>query len=136
MPTEHNTLKFTAGVSMTGDSPGDLTDADIPGFLGDLHLHIPAEVFGTLPAVVAAHRLELGHGMEALVERRDAGRRHGGGGGVGLGASAAGRGRHGGLTGFGFILLRVRGAASHEREGEVSVEPSSLSPVLVWTRET
>lgn len=71
-----------------------LTDADIPGFLGNLHLHVPAEPFGTFPAVPSSYCLKLRLREEALVDGGDGGGGDGGGGCVGLAACAAGCGRH------------------------------------------
>lgn len=78
----------------TGSRLQILTDADIPGLLANLHLHIPAEPFGTFPAVPRVHRIELGVREEALVDGGDGGRGDGRGGCVGLAPRAAGRGGH------------------------------------------
>lgn len=72
---------------------GLLTDADAAGVQGHLHLHVPAEPFGTFPATSRTHHVELLR-EEALVDGRDGGRGDGGRGRVGLAARAAGRGGH------------------------------------------
>lgn len=71
-----------------------LTNADIPGLLANLHLHIPAEPFGTFPAVPGPHGIKLSIREEALVDGGDCGGGDGGGGCVGLASRAAGCGRH------------------------------------------
>lgn len=83
-----------------------LTDADIPGLLANLHLHIPAEPLGTFPAVPGPHRIKLGVREKALVDGGDSGRGDGGGGCVGLAPRAAGCGRH--WVGFWSVLLHVQ----------------------------
>lgn len=74
--------------------PLSLTDADVPGFLGNLHLHIPAEPLGAFPVVPRSHHFKLVW-VEALVDRGDGGGGDRGGGRVGLAPCAAGCGRHG-----------------------------------------
>ena len=57
--------------------PPPLTDADIAGLLGDLHLHVTTQPLGsTLAAVPGPHGVEVPVGGESLVERRDGGRGH------------------------------------------------------------
>lgn len=70
-----------------------LTDADIPGFLGNLHLHIPAETLSAFPAVSRPRDVKVVP-VEALVDGGDCGGRDRGGGCVGLTTCAAGCGRH------------------------------------------
>lgn len=81
------------------------TDADVPGLLANLHLHIPAEPLGALPAVPGLRHVKVGVRGEALVDGGDGGRGDRGGGRVGLAARAAGRGRH--RVGLGAVLLQT-----------------------------
>lgn len=69
-----------------------LTNADVPGFLGNLHLHVATETLGAFPAVPGAHHVEVAVRGEALVDGGDGGGGDGGGGRVGLASCAAGCG--------------------------------------------
>lgn len=81
-----------------------LTDADVPGLLADLHLHIPAEPLAAFPAVPGPRRIKVGVRGEALIDGGDGGRGDRRGGRVGLAARAAGGGRH--RVGLGPVLLQ------------------------------
>lgn len=81
------------------------TDADVPGLLANLHLHVPAEPLGALPAVPGPRHVEVGVRGVALVDGGDGGRGDRGGGCVGFAAGAAGCGRH--RVGLGSVLLQT-----------------------------
>lgn len=49
------------------------TNADVPGLLGNLNLHVPTKTLGIFPAVPSPHDIKISVWEEAFVDGGDSG---------------------------------------------------------------